>query len=55
VAGWDGFGEHAVDVEDGGLGAVVAVFGFVMALHDGEGVHTHSWLLVGTSDCFEAP
>lgn len=31
--------EGVVDLEDGLLGAVVAVFGFVFALHDGEGVH----------------
>ena len=31
--------EGVVDLEDGFFGAVVAVFGFVFALHDGEGVY----------------
>lgn len=39
VAGLDGCGEGVVDLEDGFFSAVVAVFGFVFALHDGESVH----------------
>ena len=31
--------EGVVDLEDGGFGAVVAMFGLVLALHDREGVH----------------
>jgi hypothetical protein len=31
--------EAVVDLENGFFGAVVAVFGFVFALHDGEGVY----------------
>ena len=38
-AGLHGLGEGVVDLEDGFFGAVVAVFGLVFALHDGEGVH----------------
>lgn len=38
-AGLHGLGEGVVDLEDGLFGAVVAVFGLVFALHDGEGVH----------------
>ncbi len=39
VAGCDGLGEGVVDLEDGFFGAVVAVFGLVLAFDDGEGVH----------------
>jgi hypothetical protein len=39
VAGLDGFTEGVVDLEDGGLAAVVGVFGLVFALHDEEGVY----------------
>ena len=38
-AGGDGLGEGVVDLEDGFFGAVGAVFGFVFAFDDGEGVH----------------
>ena len=34
-----GVGEGVVDLEDGVFGAVGAVFGFVFAFEDGEGVH----------------
>lgn len=34
-----GLGEGVVDLEDGFFGAVGAVFGFVFAFDDGEGVH----------------
>jgi hypothetical protein len=39
LAGTLGFGEGVVDFEDGVLGAVVTVGGFVLALHDGKGIH----------------
>ena len=39
-AGAGGFGHGVVDFEDDALGAVLAVpLGFILALHDGEGVH----------------
>ena len=39
-AGADGFSHGIIDFEDDALGAVIAVtLGFVLALHDGEGVH----------------
>lgn len=38
AAGLHRLTEGVVDLEDGVFGAVVAVFGFVFALHDGKGV-----------------
>ena len=39
-SGADGFGHGVVDFKDDALGAVIAIpLGFILALHDGEGVH----------------